>query len=57
MCKGRWILVLMENITFLQENDLLRDIFDLGPQVKSSEVEKTTRYQRVSVKIQCIYAA
>ncbi|KAL9972754.1 hypothetical protein ACROYT_G019119 [Oculina patagonica] len=30
----------------LQENDLLRDIFDLGPQVKPSEVEKTSRYQR-----------
>ncbi|XP_020629462.1 interferon-related developmental regulator 1-like [Orbicella faveolata] len=30
----------------LQENDLLRDIFDLGPQVKSSEVQKTSRYQR-----------
>lgn len=30
----------------LQENDLLRDIFDLGPQVKSSEVQKASRYQR-----------
>lgn len=30
----------------LQENELLRDIFDLGPQIKSSEVHKYTRYQR-----------
>lgn len=30
----------------LQENDLLRDIFDLGPQVKSSEVHKCSRYER-----------
>lgn len=30
----------------LQENDLLRDIFDLGPQVKPTEVHKVSRYQR-----------
>ncbi|KAJ7385951.1 Interferon- developmental regulator 1 [Desmophyllum pertusum] len=30
----------------LQENDLLRDIFDLGPQLKPTEVQKTSRYQR-----------
>lgn len=30
----------------LQENDLLRDIFDLGPQLKPTDVHKTSRYQR-----------
>lgn len=38
------------SIFFSQENDLLRDIFDLGPQVKPTEVHKVSRYQRVSVE-------
>lgn len=44
-----WCHIKTDNI-FSQENDLLRDIFDLGPQVKPTEVHKTSRYQRVSVE-------
>ncbi|XP_074620579.1 interferon-related developmental regulator 1-like [Acropora palmata] len=39
--------VLGTGVSFhLQENDLLRDIFDLGPPLKPSEAHRGSRYQR-----------